>query len=121
MSGNGSANTDNIITILDFDKLWDYNDPEKTEKKFREIIKECQLLKDLEHLPGREYTQLGEQGINLSGGQKQRISIARAVYSEADKESLHVRLADESVCIGSALSIDSYLKIPNLIYKKFYF
>ncbi len=38
-----------------------------------------------------------------------------AVYSEADKESLHVKLADESVCIGPASSTDSYLKIANII------
>ncbi len=38
-----------------------------------------------------------------------------AVYSEADRDSLHVRLADEKVCIGSAMSTESYLKIPNII------
>lgn len=38
-----------------------------------------------------------------------------AVYSTADKESLHVRFADEAVCIGPASSIDSYLKIPSII------
>ncbi len=38
-----------------------------------------------------------------------------AVYSEADKNSLHVRFADEAVCIGPALSKDSYLKIPSII------
>ena len=38
-----------------------------------------------------------------------------AVYSDADKESLHVRLADEAVCIGGALSTESYLKIPNIL------
>ncbi|MEP2770842.1 MAG: acetyl-CoA carboxylase biotin carboxylase subunit [Fulvivirga sp.] len=38
-----------------------------------------------------------------------------AVYSTADKESLHVRFADEAVCIGKAPSSESYLNIPNLI------
>ncbi len=38
-----------------------------------------------------------------------------AVYSTADKESLHVRFADEAVCIGPPASTDSYLKIPNII------
>ena len=38
-----------------------------------------------------------------------------AVYSTADRESLHVRFADEAVCIGPAPSKDSYLSIPNLI------
>ena len=38
-----------------------------------------------------------------------------AVYSTADKESLHVRFADEAVCIGPAASSDSYLNIPNII------
>lgn len=38
-----------------------------------------------------------------------------AVYSKADRDLLHVRLADESVCIGPAASKDSYLNIPALI------
>ena len=38
-----------------------------------------------------------------------------AVYSTADKDSLHVRFADEAVCIGPAVSKDSYLKIANII------
>lgn len=38
-----------------------------------------------------------------------------AVYSTADKESLHVRFADEAVCIGPPPSRDSYLNIPNII------
>jgi len=38
-----------------------------------------------------------------------------AVYSTADAESLHVKFADEAVCIGPAPSSESYLKIPNII------
>lgn len=38
-----------------------------------------------------------------------------AVYSKADEESLHVRFADEAVCIGPPPSKDSYLKISNII------
>jgi acetyl-CoA carboxylase biotin carboxylase subunit len=38
-----------------------------------------------------------------------------AVYSEADESSLHVRFADEDVCIGPARSADSYLNVPAVI------
>lgn len=38
-----------------------------------------------------------------------------AVYSEIDKEALHVKLADESVCIGPANSKDSYLNMKNIL------
>jgi acetyl-CoA carboxylase biotin carboxylase subunit len=38
-----------------------------------------------------------------------------AVYSEADRESLHVRMADEAVCIGPAYSSESYLNITAVI------
>ncbi len=38
-----------------------------------------------------------------------------AVYSTADADSLHVRFADEAVCIGPAPSSESYLRIPSII------
>jgi acetyl-CoA carboxylase biotin carboxylase subunit len=38
-----------------------------------------------------------------------------AVYSEADENSLHVRFADEDVCIGPPRSADSYLNVPAII------
>lgn len=38
-----------------------------------------------------------------------------AVYSQADEDSLHVKLADESVCIGPAPNKESYLNAPNII------
>ena len=40
---------------------------------------------------------------------------AVAVYSTADRESLHVRLADRAVCVGPPQATESYLKIPSLI------
>ena len=38
-----------------------------------------------------------------------------AVHSTADENAMHVRLADESVCVGPAPSADSYLNIPNIV------
>ena len=38
-----------------------------------------------------------------------------AVYSEADRHSLHARFADEAICIGPAKSSRSYLDIPSII------
>src|ERR1700684_3136194 len=38
-----------------------------------------------------------------------------AVYSEADRNSLHVRFADEAICIGPPKSADSYLNVPAVI------
>ncbi|HOL14321.1 MAG TPA: biotin carboxylase N-terminal domain-containing protein, partial [Bacillota bacterium] len=38
-----------------------------------------------------------------------------AIYSEADKESLHVQFADEAYCVGPAEQSKSYLNIPNII------
>jgi acetyl-CoA carboxylase biotin carboxylase subunit len=38
-----------------------------------------------------------------------------AVYSEADKDALHTQLADESVCIGKAQALDSYLNMERIL------
>ncbi len=38
-----------------------------------------------------------------------------AIYSEVDKDALHVRLADEAVCVGPAKSADSYLNVKNIL------
>ena len=51
---------------------------------YEKVLDICRLRPDLEILPGKDLTEIGERGINLSGGQKQRISIARGVYSSAD-------------------------------------
>ncbi|KAK6098443.1 hypothetical protein MT418_002471 [Batrachochytrium dendrobatidis] len=54
------------------------------DKLYNDTIDACGLRPDLNMLPGKDATEIGERGINLSGGQKQRISIARAVYADAD-------------------------------------
>ncbi|XP_018491426.1 ABC transporter C family member 7 isoform X2 [Raphanus sativus] len=51
---------------------------------YERVVEACSLNKDLEVLPFRDQTVIGERGINLSGGQKQRIQIARALYQDAD-------------------------------------
>ncbi|XP_017788164.1 PREDICTED: ATP-binding cassette sub-family C member Sur [Habropoda laboriosa] len=53
-------------------------------KRYRNVLKACALQPDVDILPGRDLTRIGEKGINLSGGQKQRVTIARALYSDAD-------------------------------------
>ena len=40
---------------------------------------------------------------------------AVAIYSTADADALHVRLADQAVCIGPPAAAESYLRIPNVI------
>lgn len=57
---------------------------EYSSRRFKRVIKLCELEHDLDLLEGKEFTQIGENGINLSGGQKQRIAIARALYADAD-------------------------------------
>ena len=38
-----------------------------------------------------------------------------AIHSDVDKESMHVKLADESLCVGSRQPVDSYLNIPAIL------
>uniref|UniRef100_A0A8C4N8Z1 ABC-type glutathione-S-conjugate transporter n=1 Tax=Eptatretus burgeri TaxID=7764 RepID=A0A8C4N8Z1_EPTBU len=53
-------------------------------KLYWHVLEACALLLDLDALPARDLTEIGEKGVNLSGGQKQRVSLARAIYSQAD-------------------------------------
>ncbi|EDK39464.2 hypothetical protein PGUG_03562 [Meyerozyma guilliermondii ATCC 6260] len=52
------------------------------EQKYRRIIQACALESDLDLLPARDFTEIGERGITLSGGQKSRINLARACYGD---------------------------------------
>lgn len=51
---------------------------------FRNILKACCLNDDLNSLPKRDLTMIGEGGNTLSGGQKTRIALARAIYADKD-------------------------------------
>ncbi|KAG6778677.1 hypothetical protein POTOM_015017 [Populus tomentosa] len=52
--------------------------------RYMKAIDVTALQHDLDLLPGRDLTEIGERGVNISGGQKQRVSMARAVYSNSD-------------------------------------
>lgn len=51
---------------------------------YDQVVEACALVPDIQMLPGGDYTEIGEKGINLSGGQKQRVNLARAVYNDAE-------------------------------------
>lgn len=57
----------------------------------------------------------GEIAVRIIRAAKELNIKTVAVYSEADRDSLHVKLADEAVCIGGASSAESYLKISNIM------
>ncbi|XP_075710611.1 multidrug resistance-associated protein 1-like [Rhinoderma darwinii] len=70
---------------------------------YERVVEACALLPDLELLPHRDQTEIGERGVNLSGGQKQRVSLARAVYNNADIYLLDDPLSAVDVHVGKHL------------------
>lgn len=57
----------------------------------------------------------GEVALRIVRACKEMGIASVAVYSEADRDSLHARMADEAVCIGPAVSTKSYLSMPSII------
>ncbi len=57
----------------------------------------------------------GEVALRIIRSCKELGITSVAVYSEADRDSLHTRLADEAICVGPAASALSYLSMPNII------
>ena len=54
------------------------------EERYKQVIKICELEKDINTFPAGDLTEIGTNGANLSGGQKSRINLARCIYKEAD-------------------------------------
>ncbi|KAG6916302.1 hypothetical protein DXG01_007459 [Tephrocybe rancida] len=82
------------------------------EKRFRDIIRACNLEHDLDMLPHGENTEIGEKGINLSGGQKARVSLARAAYSQSDVVLLDDPLAAVDAYVGRSILDQCLLNGP---------
>ena len=76
---------------------------EYDEDRYKNVIDVCELIEDLNILPGGDLTEIGEKGINLSGGQKARVAVARAVYANADIIMLDDPLSAVDAHVGKAI------------------
>ncbi|KAJ8707774.1 hypothetical protein PYW07_011451 [Mythimna separata] len=75
-------------------------------RRYKQVIKCCQLKTDLEILPNGDKTVVGERGASLSGGQRARISLARCVYQNADVYLLDDPLAAVDAKVAHAIYED---------------
>jgi len=73
------------------------------------------LLQDLERLPKREHTEVGERGIVLSGGQQQRLSIARALY----RSTTDLIIADDPIsALDPVVADDVFAALKSIVQRE---
>ncbi|KAI7862297.1 ABC transporter type 1, transmembrane domain-containing protein [Spinellus fusiger] len=82
-----------------FSEPWD-------DTRYRSVLYQCDLLKDLSLLENGDLTQVGEHGALLSESQKHKISFARAIYSRAKT----VLIDDIFACLDTAIAHSLYKK-----------
>jgi len=77
------------------------------------------LLISFIYFQGRDFTEIGERGVNISGGQKQRVSLARAVYSNSDVyifddplSALDAHIAQEVSFLSSSKTQVLFISVP---------
>jgi ABC-type transport system involved in cytochrome bd biosynthesis fused ATPase/permease subunit len=80
-------------------------------ERYLQTLSSCALGPDLEILPARDETEIGERGINLSGGQKARVALARAVYADREVYLLDDPLAAVDAHVGRQLFEDCILPL----------
>ncbi|KAJ1532152.1 hypothetical protein ONE63_000776 [Megalurothrips usitatus] len=80
-------------------------------RRYVEAVAACALQPDLDILPARDLTEIGERGINLSGGQKHRVGIARALYSGASTVLMDDPLSALDYQVGQHLVQEGFQKL----------
>lgn len=86
-------------------------------KRYQRVLEACCLMPDIELMPGKDLTEIGERGINLSGGQRQRIALARALYSSANVVLLDDPLSSLDNEVGKSI-IENCIKKLLLRYNR---
>lgn len=79
------------------------------DTRYKEVLRVCQLERDLATMPHSDRTMVGERGMNLSGGQRARINLARAIYANADIYLLDDPLSAVDPQVGSRIVDDCIL------------
>ncbi|KAG0288899.1 hypothetical protein BGZ98_004071, partial [Dissophora globulifera] len=72
-------------------------------ERYSQVIKACELTRDLSLFPEADDTIIGEKGVTLSGGQRARVSLARAAYRDSDVYILDDPLSAVDPKVGRAL------------------